>query len=201
MSKPLAALTFDDGPSEYTPRILDTLARYGAKASFFVVGLRAEAIQSTVKRTFDEGHEVIVHAWGHPNLTTLSADAVKRELQETEKHVKAIIGTCPNFYRPPYGKVNDTVKQVSAELGYAIINWTVEPFDWECQNAELIHERIMADMHDGAIILVHDLYDATAAAMERTIPALMKEYELVTVSELFSRRGITLTPGEVYTQG
>ncbi|MCL2638205.1 MAG: polysaccharide deacetylase family protein [Oscillospiraceae bacterium] len=200
--KKIAALTFDDGPSEHTLRILDALEKHCARATFFVMGNKIEAEKRTIQRAFNMGNEIITHAWNHRNLTTLTADEIKAELNETSALIESVTGVYPTFYRPPYGAVNDTVKKVSAEQGYAIINWSVDPLDWECKNAELVYERIMANMHDRAIILSHDVYDSTAEAMERVIPELIcRGYEIVTVSELMCRSGITLEAGAVYDNG
>lgn len=202
--KPPIALTFDDGPSEHTPRILDTLLKYDAKASFFVLGKKIASHEAIIKRAFVAGHEVISHTWSHcknPNLSELSADDNRKELNDTRDALLAVTGCCPYFFRPPYGAVSHTTKEVSAELGLAIINWSVDPADWKNQCPDTIFEKIMATIHNGAIILCHDVYDTTAEAMERVIPVLSQKYELVTVSELMRRTGITLVAGEVYENG
>jgi peptidoglycan/xylan/chitin deacetylase (PgdA/CDA1 family) len=200
-SKPMVALTFDDGPSEHTHRLLDALEKNNAVASFFVVGIRVEAGKNIVKRAFDLGNEVIPHTWTDPDLTTLSSDEIKKELLDTEKIIRDITGTCPSMYRPPYGSFNDTSQKASADIGYPIINWSIDPMDWECLCADTVFNHVMENIHDNAIVLSHDLWPTTVDAYERLIPELQKKYELVTVSELMRRCCVDLEPGVVYTNG
>jgi peptidoglycan/xylan/chitin deacetylase (PgdA/CDA1 family) len=202
MKNNIIALTFDDGPSEHTERILDTLERHDARATFFVVGRRAESGKSTIKRAFDMGCEIANHSWTHPRLSKLSAGEVMRELNDTSAAIEAVTGVCPKIFRPPYGAVSDILKSVCAELKLPIINWSVDPLDWECQNADMIFNRIASKTHDRAIILSHDVYASTAEAMERVIPELIcRGYRLVTVSELMCCSGITPIAGEIYDNG
>ncbi|MCL2694534.1 MAG: polysaccharide deacetylase, partial [Oscillospiraceae bacterium] len=102
----------------------------------------------------------------------------------------------------PHGALNATVREVSAELGYAIINWSVDPFDWRDRNADVVYEAIMSHVHNNAIILTQDLYASTADAVERVIPELISRgYQLVTVTELMYYSGITMQAGVVYCNG
>ena len=201
-SKPMIALTFDDGPSKYTPQILDLLETYDCRATFCVIGNLVDARRETVKRAFDLGCEVIGHSWDHRDLTKLTADEIKAELLDTSAVIESATGAVPMMYRPPYGAVNDTLKNTSAELGYAIIYWSVDTLDWETRNADQVYSAVMSNAGDRAIVLCHDLYGSTAEAMERVIPALIaKGYQLVTVSELMYYSGKTLNPGTVYYSG
>ncbi|MCL2507681.1 MAG: polysaccharide deacetylase family protein [Oscillospiraceae bacterium] len=201
-SKPMVALTFDDGPSRYTSRILDILEIYGARATFCVLGNLVNARSDTVQRAFDLGCEIIGHSWDHRDLSKLTVDEITQELNETSDAIESITGVWPKLYRPPYGAVNNTLKSVSADLGYAIVYWSVDPLDWDTRNADKVYDAIMAKTDDRAIILSHDLYGSTADAMERVIPDLIsKGYQLVTVSELMHYSNITLEAGIVYYDG
>lgn len=201
--KPPVALTFDDGPSEFTSRILDTLDKHNARASFFVLGNRIPAHREIIGRAHASGNEIISHSWSHcknPNLSELDAEAIKKELTITENALRSVIDLpqkSPKLFRPPYGEVSDTLLEVSRELDYAIVHWSVDPCDWECQDADIIFDYITSHVHDGTIILCHDVYDSTAQAMERVIPALLKKYRLVTVSELL----VNPRAGEIYHGG
>ena len=197
MPKPTIALTFDDGPCEKTLHLLDTLAQHNAHASFFIVGQEAQNGRHITLRAHQAGHQILNHTWSHPDLTTLTADEIKKELLDTEAVITAIVGHCPKIFRPPYGRVNDTVKAVAAELGYAILNWSVDPMDWDGKASEQIYSEIMAKVHDHAVILCHDIFEATPPAIEKVVPELMESYRMVTVSELFE--GVSLTPGQLYT--
>jgi len=201
-SKPMVALTFDDGPSKNTAQILDILEKYGAHATFCVVGNLVDARKSTVKRAFDLGCEIIGHSWDHRDLTKLTVEEIENEINDTSAVIESITGVSPKLYRPPYGAVNDKLKSVSAELGYAMINWCVDPMDWHTRDADKVHDAIMADTGNRAIVLSHDLYVSTADAMERVIPELLLQgYQLVTVSELMYYSNKTLEAGVVYHSG
>jgi peptidoglycan/xylan/chitin deacetylase (PgdA/CDA1 family) len=199
-SKPIIALTFDDGPSLVTPLILDVLERHGARATFFTVGNLVYEHKETVLRAIAMGSEVAGHSWDHSNLTRLNREQLKQQITCTSDIVYSVTGSAPAFFRPPYGAFNDTLLNVAGELGYAVINWTIDPFDWKYQDAGHIYDFIMRNVHDGAIILCHDVYDTTAEAMERLIPDLISQgYQLVTVSELFyHNHGGIFTAGKVY---
>ena len=201
-SRPMVALTFDDGPSKYTTKILDLLELYGGRATFFVVGNLVEAKSDTVKRAADLGCEILGHSWDHRDLTKLSANEIRAQLLNTNKVIEEITGTSPQFFRPPYGAVNDRVKNVSRELGFGIVNWSIDTRDWETRNANAVYNVIMNNVTNRAIILTHDLHGTTADAMERVIPELIaRGYQLVTVSELMYYSGIVFEPGKIYRSG
>ncbi len=155
-----------------------------------------------IKRTANLGCEVIGHSWEHRNLTKLSPDDIKAEILDTHNAIEAITGYLPHMYRPPYGAVNDSLTNASSELGFSIINWSVDTVDWKTKNADAVYTAVMADVNDRAIILCHDLYSTTAEAMEQVIPALVSQgYQLVTVSELLEYSGGAVEAGKVYYNG
>jgi len=199
--KPKIALTFDDGPSEYTLRILDTLEKYNARASFFVVGSKVEAHEATIKRAVDKKHEIISHSWSHcenPNLSQLSADEIKKELLDTHAAIERVVGFSPDMFRPPYGDVSDTLKDVAAELGLSIILWKVDSWDWRSLNADMVYDEIFSNICDNAVILCHDVHATTADAMERVVPDLLAKYEMVTISEMMQQDGLMPGVREIY---
>ncbi|MCL2200279.1 MAG: polysaccharide deacetylase family protein [Defluviitaleaceae bacterium] len=197
MEKSKIAITFDDGPTEFTTRVLNALEKHGVPATFFVIGSKIEGNEEILKRSHTMGNEILPHAWNHPDLRTLSPDEIKKELTDTAEQIRSVLGDLPmNMYRPPYGYFDDKVKTASAEIGMSLINWSIDTLDWENKNADIIYDRTMERLHDGAIILCHDAYDSTGKAVERLLPVLMEKYELVTVSELLS--GFNLQPGKVY---
>ena len=201
-SKPMIALTFDDGPSKYTSKVLDTLEKYGCHATFCTVGNLVNARADTVKRASDLGCEVIGHSWDHRDLTKLSEEEIKKELEDTRAAIEAATGVSPRLYRPPYGAVNDTLRSVSAELGDAMICWSVDSEDWNTKDADAVYSSVMSHVSDRAIVLSHDLYGTTADAYERIIPELLSQgYQLVTVSELMYYCDKTLEAGKVYYYG
>lgn len=201
-TRPMIALTFDDGPSRYTLRILELLARYGVRASFFVVGNMVEAKRDIVIQAAEMGNDIFGHSWDHSDLTRLSADAVRVQLLSTADIIESVTGIRPHSFRPPYGSVNDTVRNVSRELGFGIINWSVDTLDWQSRDADAVFNAVINDVANRAIILNHDLYESTADAMERIIPELISRgFQLVTISELLYYSGLTLEAGRVLYSG
>ncbi len=196
VSGAMVALTFDDGPSRYTNRILDCLAKYNAKATFFVVGNSVSSYPDVVKRAYNMGMEIGNHTMTHPNLKTLSADSVSRELNGAANKIASVIGVKPTLLRPPYGNYNSTVSSIS---GTPLILWSIDTLDWKTRNADKTVNCVMNEVKDGSIILMHDLYEASAAAAERIIPQLIKRgYKLVTVSQLAQAKGYNLVNGKAY---
>lgn len=195
-TKPMVAITYDDGPSKYTPRILDTLNTYDSHATFFVVGERVEEFSKTLKREFDEGHEVGSHTYNHVNLTKLSAKKIEYQLDKTDEALEGIIGQGASLMRPPGGAFNDKVK---SNVHKPMIIWSLNSNDWKTRNKDSIQKTVLNNIKDGDIILMHDLYEATADATEVIVPELKKQgFQLVTVQELADLRDIPLISGKPY---
>lgn len=198
-SKPMLALTFDDGPSAHTERLLDAFAAYGGKGTFYVVGNMLDGRPDTLRRMAAEGHEIGGHSWNHRQLTKLSTEELTDQLMSTRAKIYEITGTDAATMRPPYGSCNDQVKAKAGELGIALVNWSVDTLDWKYKNADTVYQAVMDGAKDGAIILCHDLHKTTVDAMERAIPALIAEgYQLVTVTELLTSDGGTINAGKLY---
>jgi len=198
-SKPMLALTFDDGPSAHTERLLDAFAAHGGKGTFYVVGNMLDGRSETLQRMAAEGHEIGGHSWNHRQLTKLSAEELTDQLMSTRAKIYSITGVDATTMRPPYGSCNDQVKAKAGELGIALINWSVDTLDWKYKNADTVYKAIMDGAKDGAIILCHDLHKTTVDAMERAIPALIAEgYQLVTVTDLLTSNGGTMNSGVLY---
>lgn len=192
------ALTFDDGPSPDTERLLDILTENGSKATFFVVGYKISSYEQTIKNIVGQGSEIGGHSWNHPQLTRLSDENIRQELQATNTALFNITGIYPQICRVPYGSFNDRVKNISKELGLAIIQWNIDPRDWSVRNADSVYNNIMSAAKDGGIVCMHDTHPTTIDAMERVIPDLIAAgYKLITVSELLQYA----EPGNVYYSG
>jgi len=198
--RPMLALTFDDGPSRYTEGILDALEEHGGRATFFVLGYRVENWADTVQRTVDVGSEVAGHSWDHANFFNLSNDAMRRQLYNTSAAIQAATGEPPPpFVRIPYGSVNARIRTVTRELGYSMVNWSIDPADWRIRDADIIYNHIMTHAVDGGIVLLHDIRPSTMEAVQRAVPSLIeKGFDLVTVSELLAYFFEELSPGGVY---
>jgi len=201
-ASPMIALTFDDGPSQYTLPILDVLEWYGAVATFYVTGNRIENHADIVLRAYNSGNEIANHSWSHRKLTRLSEEAIFEDLKNTNDAIEAVTGSPPLSMRPTYGEYNEKLIKVTTELGLPVVMWTQDPMDWKTKDADATFDFIMENVKHGDIILLHDLSETTADAAFRVIPALIRRgYQLVTVTELMYYKGIAFEPGKVYNSG
>lgn len=150
------ALTFDDGPSRYTPQVLDVLKRYKVKATFCTLGKNVGPYRATAKRIVREGHRLCNHSWDHPNFTTLSTSAARSQVTRTQKQMKAITGVTPQTFRFPYGASNSRTRAVVRGERLRILGWTVDTRDWSRPGAKTIENRAVGNTRPGAVILLHD---------------------------------------------
>lgn len=186
-NKKMVALTYDDGPSIYTPRILKTLKENNSVATFFVVGNRVPMYSDTVKKAYGMGCEIGNHTYEHKILTRADAAGIRNQVSRTNVAVKKIMGTAPIVMRPPGGAVNNMVK---SQTGMPMILWSIDTLDWRTRNAASTKTAVLDHVKDGDIVLMHDLYEATANASTTIIPTLVERgYQFVTVSELAECRG------------
>lgn len=199
MEKPMVALTFDDGPSAYTQRLLDIFCKYGGKGTFFVLGNTLDNRKDVLKRMVAEGHEIGNHSWSHRQFTNISIEEVKDQIMMTRAKIYDITGVDCTIVRPPYGACSDSIRALGKEIGVSYVNWSIDTLDWKTKNADAVYNEIMKDVSDGHIILCHDLHRTTVDAMEKVIPALIKQgYQLVTVSDLLTANGAELSSGTMY---
>lgn len=197
-SKPMVALTFDDGPNpNSTPKILDTLEKYNVVATFFDLGTCMANYPKITQRAESLGCEIGSHTYSHQNLNELSSAQINEDMQKAQDVYKRVLGHDIHLVRTPYGNANKTVK---ATLKYPIISWDIDTLDWKSRNANSVLAEIRKySNYDGRIILMHSIYDSTAEAVETIVPELMKKgYQLVTVSELAKYKGKNLQTGTVY---
>ncbi len=196
-TQPAIALTFDDGPSKNpTTRILDVLESYQVHATFFVMGYKAEDYADQLKRAKALGCELGNHSYNHPKLTAISDSKAEKQISRTRKLVKKVTGTAPSLVRPPYGSYNDTVLSL---LKAPAILWSLDTRDWKTRDADSTVNAVLSDVKDGDIVLMHDVYEPTADAVERLVPELIdRGYQLVTVHELAALKGEKLKKGKTY---
>ncbi|MEU1875779.1 polysaccharide deacetylase family protein [Streptosporangium sp. NPDC020072] len=181
------ALTFDDGPSMYTERLLDILEAQRVKATFFVVGYNAAARPRILRHIHRAGHEIGTHTQNHLSLTRLSSAGIRRELLGPIRHIKAA-GAEVRLFRPPYGATNSRVRRIARGLGLTQVLWTVDPQDWLHRNSATVTRRILSATRRNSIILSHDIHRTTVAAMPKIIRTLKaRGYTFVTVSDLLDR--------------
>ena len=197
---PMVALTFDDGPGEYTGLVLDILDQYNVVATFYVIGKQVERYSETVLRAFDAGHEIANHTWSHWSLDNVSAEGIRKQLHDTNAVIESVTGVTPSSIRPPFGRSSSQVRSISGELDLAVIFWSVDPSDYLPRSVDRIYDYIMDSVRDRDIILLHDVYERSVEATRRLVPSLINSgYQLVTVSELMYYSGITLNPGSSYS--
>ena len=182
LEKPMIALTFDDGPSRYSEELLDGLKERKVQATFFLLGVNMEGNEEIVKRMEEEGHLLGNHTYHHVQLSRLSDQQAQEELEMTNELIEDITGQQPIFARPPFGSWNKK-KEFPADL--IPVLWNVDPLDWKTYQTDTVVSRIMNNVEDGDIILLHDSYPTSVEAALRTIDMLREEgYVFVTVDEL-----------------
>lgn len=177
-------------------RILDTLQAYGGRATFFIVGSRVNDYKDTLKRIRDSGSEIGNHTFNHKNLEKISPEEVTSQIEMTNDAVEAVTGFRPKLVRVPYGAFKG---QVPGLVSYPMIQWNIDTQDWSSKDKDAIAASVLSQARDGSIILMHDLYSATAEAFETVIPLLAAQgYQFVTVSEMYAAKGVPLEAGQVY---
>ena len=181
------AITFDDGPSSHTPKLLDYLKESGIKATFFLVCNRIDSYKGTVKRIVNEGHELGYHSYAHKIHTGLSTDKIKSDFEKSCKLVEDLTGATFTVWRAPGGNISDRVLNA---IDLPHIKWTVDTRDWETRNENSVYRAIINSSDDGEIILLHDLYKTTVNGAIRAMKEMQAgDYEFLTVTELLSRNG------------
>lgn len=195
--KKVIAFTFDDGPNAATTSILlDGLKKLDAKATFFVLGSRISYNVKTLQRAYEEGNEIGSHTYSHKNLLNLSTEELKYEIENTNKTIKDTIGIVPNLIRPPYGNINAKVKQ--ATMMHTIC-WNIDSNDWRTGNRNKIKDEIVNHAYDGAIVLLHDIYEESVYGALLAIKELKNRgYEFVTISEMSELKGTMLDYDTTY---
>ena len=190
------ALTFDDGPTPYTDRLLSILKANNIKATFFEIGNKVAANPAGAKRVVDAGMELGNHTWEHPTMTTLPPDDVPGQLARANDAIATATGVKPSLWRPPGGLTNAAVDEQAKKAGLAGILWDVIPFDWiNDSNTAASRDVLMAQIKPGSVVLLHDTYSSTVDLVEQFIPVLKaNDYHFVTVSQLLGPRA----PGSVY---
>ncbi|MEU9122538.1 polysaccharide deacetylase family protein [Streptomyces sp. NPDC048506] len=192
------ALTFDAGPSENTDRLLDILKKEKVHATFFMLGKNHVVKRpAEVKRIDAEGHELANHTWSHQILTDIEPAEVRRELSRVQDAIRRITGKTPTLMRPPQGRTDGEVSEISKELGLAQVLWSVTAKDYQTNDSALITKRVLEQTERDGIILLHDIYKGTVPAVPGILKELKKRgYTIVTVSQLLSPA--KPEPGMVY---
>ncbi|WP_146547776.1 polysaccharide deacetylase family protein [Rummeliibacillus suwonensis] len=187
------ALTFDDGPDpRYTSQILEVLAKYDAKATFFMLGKSAEKYPEIVKRQFNEGHELANHTYSHP--FKIGGSKLKEELKKTNDIIYNITGYAPTLFRPVGGIYTDDIINTAKKSGYKVViwSWHLDTQDWKSPGVRKISKKVLDGASPGDVVLFHDgggNRTQTIKALEQILPVLKKRgYKFVTVSELMAAK-------------
>ncbi|WP_407690457.1 polysaccharide deacetylase family protein [Rummeliibacillus pycnus] len=183
------ALTFDDGPDpRYTPEILDLLAKYDAKATFFVLGKSAEKYPKIIERAYDEGHELANHTYSHPFKAR--GKKLVDELNKTNEIIEGITGYSPVLFRPVGGIYTDEMINTAQKSGFKVViwSWHLDTQDWKNPGVRRIVRKVLNGTTPGDVILFHDgggNRTQTIKSLEQILPILQKKgYKFVTISEL-----------------
>ncbi|MGG3890031.1 polysaccharide deacetylase family protein [Metabacillus fastidiosus] len=191
----IVAITFDDGPHPiFTPQILDILAKYNAKATFFVAGNKVRRFPTILERITKEGHEIANHTYHHIYDKNITASTLRTELEQTDEIIQRITGNKPTLYRPVGGLHNDLIINTAVKSDKLVIlwSWHQDPQDWRKPTANQISKYITKGVRPGNIILLHDWIGSEFSQTSQTVKGLeiimeflyKNSYEVVTVSEL-----------------
>lgn len=177
------ALTFDDGPNpDYTGVLLDGLKERGIKANFFVLGSEVERYPQLVKRASEEGHLIGVHAYRHVNLCQLSDAQAVEQIDRTNGAIYRATGQYASYIRPPYGCWKE---DLDYEVQMVEVLWDIDPRDWATTSSDLVVQRVLNEVEENSIILLHDASKSSVQAAFTIIDTLQKQgYTFVTVEEL-----------------
>ena len=186
-NRKVVALTFDDGPNPATTnQALDTLSKYGIKATFFVLGKNVSGNEEILKRMKADGHVIGNHSWSHPVLSKLSLDEAKKQITDTEDALTKVLGSSSKLMRPPYGAITDDIRN---SLDLSFIMWDVDSLDWKSKNEAAILTEIQREVKNGSIILMHDIHAETVNALPKVIDYLKGQgYDFVTIPDLLDSR-------------
>ena len=182
----MVALTFDDGPfAAKTPQILETLAEYDARATFFVLGRYVQKLPELTQRILDAGCELGSHSWFHDKQTALQPEQRAEDFARVSQAFNGAVGAVPYLFRAPYGAVNDDVRTDIAGQKMLSVLWSLDTEDWRAESAEQVYAAVMDNVRNGDIILMHENAEYTVEVLPRILAALTGQgYAVVTVSEL-----------------
>lgn len=179
---PQLALTFDDGPSEYTITLSEGLKERGVQATFFLLGENMERNEAAVKQLAQDGHLLGNHSYHHVQLNKLSQSKACQEIVKTNNLIYEYTGIYPMYVRPPYGEW-DT--KLDCGIDMIPVFWSVDSLDWKLKNTDQIVKKVLAQVEDGDIILMHDGYSTSVEAAFQIVDNLKKEgFRFVTADKM-----------------
>ena len=197
---PMVALTFDDGPSgRFTAALLDGLEERGVKATFFLCGYRIRQYPDMAARIAQAGHELGCHGFTHDSMAAMSRRDIAEEIAATLALMPE--GSRVKLLRPPGGCCSDAVRQVAEAKKMPILQWSVDPQDWAIHDAAVVKARVLKNVRDGDVILLHDMSTSSVQAALSIIDTLTaRGFHFTTVSQLAAEKGVKLEPGVRYNR-
>lgn len=186
-NRKIIALTFDDGPNENTLDILDILKKNNVKAAFFCIGKNIEKHPEILKRIMEEGHLVGNHSYSHSNFFDFyRKNRLIAEIQKTDALIESITGKKPQFFRPPFGVTNPSIRRALEVTKHKVIGWNIRSLDGILKDGKIIFDRIKSRMAPGGIVLLHDT-EHSVRILERLMLYLEEnKYKVVSVEELLN---------------
>lgn len=187
-SRPEIAITFDDGPTEFTSEILDILKEYDAKATFFCIGKQVEQNQKVLKRMHDEGHEIGNHSYSHSNFFPFfKKHKIEDELRKTSLLIENCSGNNVANFRPPFGVINNTIVKAAQSNNLKIVGWNLRSFDGVKINSERVLQRIIPNIKSGTVLLLHDSRPDSGIILRKVLEDInLKNLRPVTVTQIFN---------------
>jgi peptidoglycan/xylan/chitin deacetylase (PgdA/CDA1 family) len=187
----LIAITFDDGPHpEFTPKAIELLKKYDAKATFFCIGKNAEKYPELVKNILSEGHVIGNHSYSHiNNFGFLSLKKVHADIERSQEVFKRITNLKLQFFRPPFGVTNPNISKTIKKLKLKTFGWRVRSFDTIAKDPDKVYKKISTKIQKGDVILLHDSSQLSMEVLEKILHSLQnKNLESVTLERLFNLR-------------
>ena len=182
------SITFDDGPHPNTNKVLDVLARYNAKATFFCIGKNVLQFPEIMERIITEGHIVGNHTFNHSNwFDFYNRGRVLAEIRNTDAVLSGYVHRQIKYFRPPYGVTNPSIMKALKISGHYVIGWNIRSMDTVLKNENAIFDRITKKLKPGAVVLLHDRVPQTDAVVERLLSHLQdNNYKVVPLEDLIS---------------
>lgn len=184
-SEQIVAITFDDGPSKFTPEILKLLAKYDVKASFFCIGNQVEKYPEILQSIYKQGHSIGNHSFTHSKVGFQSVVRNLNEIRQADNAIEAVIGERPKYFRPPFGVTNPNIMRALRTTKHQVIGWNIRSIDTAIKDQAKVLDRIKNRLHPGSIILLHDTSAHSVSILGQLLLHLReKNYKSVSIDEL-----------------
>jgi peptidoglycan/xylan/chitin deacetylase (PgdA/CDA1 family) len=182
------SLTFDDGPSLFTPRVLDLLKKFNVRATFFCIGKNVDAYPEIAKRIVTDGHLIGNHSYSHSKtFDFFGPGRITLELQQTDAAIQNATSLRPRFFRPPYGITTPNIRRAIRRTKHDVIGWNIRSNDGISSNEKAILQRIESRLKPGGIILMHDTSEVSVSVLEQLLLSLRRQnFNVVPVTELLN---------------